>query len=179
MCNLGLDRLFSAYRVFDLNMAEMGPWTTMNDMSRWSRTIVKCCTFLLQIGYHISVVAIADIHLYSAIWCIADGDAQLGLRSGGLITTMTARILVMSSQFLLPVRRSTTIVVDTVPPSSCNTLLQLLDRAGRRHRIHWHGLIREREGVAGGWKLRVSCGPVVTINPSKQEAKGGSDEPRP
>ena len=30
--------------------------------------------------------------------------------------------------------------------------------------------------MAGGRKLRVSCGPVVTINPSKQEAKGGSDE---
>jgi hypothetical protein len=30
--------------------------------------------------------------------------------------------------------------------------------------------------VAGGRKLRVSCGPVATFNPSKQEAKGGSDE---
>jgi len=30
--------------------------------------------------------------------------------------------------------------------------------------------------VAGGRKLRVSCGPVATSNPSKQEAKGGSDE---
>ena len=30
--------------------------------------------------------------------------------------------------------------------------------------------------MAGGRKLRVSCGPVATFNPSKQEAKGGSDE---
>jgi hypothetical protein len=30
--------------------------------------------------------------------------------------------------------------------------------------------------VAGGRKLGVSCGPVATFNPSKQEAKGGSDE---
>jgi hypothetical protein len=30
--------------------------------------------------------------------------------------------------------------------------------------------------VASGQKLRVSCGPVETLNPSKQEAKGGSDE---
>ena len=30
--------------------------------------------------------------------------------------------------------------------------------------------------MAGGQKLRVSCGPVATFNPSKQEAKGGSDE---
>jgi hypothetical protein len=30
--------------------------------------------------------------------------------------------------------------------------------------------------VASGRKLWVSCGPVATFNPSKQEAKGGSDE---
>ena len=30
--------------------------------------------------------------------------------------------------------------------------------------------------MAGGQKLRVSCGPVATFNPSKQEAKGGSDK---
>ena len=30
--------------------------------------------------------------------------------------------------------------------------------------------------MAGGRKLRVSCGPVATFNPSKQEAKEGSDE---
>jgi hypothetical protein len=33
--------------------------------------------------------------------------------------------------------------------------------------------------VAGGRKLQVSCGLVATFNPSKQEAKGGSDKPRP
>jgi hypothetical protein len=32
--------------------------------------------------------------------------------------------------------------------------------------------------VAGGQKLQVSCRPVATFNPSKQEAKGGSDEPQ-
>jgi hypothetical protein len=37
----------------------------------------------------------------------------------------------------------------------------------------------EREGVAGGWKLRVRCAPVSFFNTSKQEAKGGSDKPRP
>ena len=56
------------------------------------------------------------------------------------------------------------------------TQVMQLDRADRWRR---NLLTREREGVAGGWKLRVSCGPVVTFNPSKQEAKGGSDEPRP
>ncbi len=30
--------------------------------------------------------------------------------------------------------------------------------------------------MAGERKLRVSCGPVATFNPSKQEAKGGSNE---
>ena len=30
--------------------------------------------------------------------------------------------------------------------------------------------------MAGGRKLWVSCGPVATFNPSKQEAKGGSGE---
>jgi hypothetical protein len=29
----------------------------------------------------------------------------------------------------------------------------------------------EREGVAGGWKLRISCGFLATFNPSIREAK--------
>ena len=45
--------------------------------------------------------------------------------------------------------------------------------------IRWHDLTREQEGVAGGWKLRVSCGLVAAFNPSKQEAKGRSEESRP
>ncbi len=51
-----------------------------------------------------------------------------------------------------------------------------LDRAIGRRRYPLTCPFREREGVAGERKLRVSCGPVATFNPSKQEAKGGSDE---
>ena len=31
----------------------------------------------------------------------------------------------------------------------------------------------EREGMPGGRKMRVSCGPYQPLNPSKQDAKGG------
>jgi hypothetical protein len=51
-----------------------------------------------------------------------------------------------------------------------------LDRAIGRRRYPLTCPFREREGVAGGRKLRVSCGPIATFNSSKQEAKGGSDE---
>ena len=33
--------------------------------------------------------------------------------------------------------------------------------------------------MAGGRELRVSCGLAAAFNPGKQEAKGGSDKPRP